>query len=253
MAELRAEQADSQRRGVGRWRAGTKLAAALLTVGVAAALPVRAWWAQGLLALLLLGAALGSGAPLPRLLRPWRLLAVGLVVSLPLALLPTPNPDSSVLVAGVEISRTTLTTLWAIYSKSALVVLAVGLFASLMTSREALQAAAALHVPRTVKVLVWLAAAWVRNLNHMARERQLAVRSRGVGRGVMRLRVAALSSRALMGEALRVTDTLACALVARGFRGDLPALPGDPEAGALPLSFALYLAALGGIVSSALL
>lgn len=237
-----------QRRGLARWPATTRLLAALVTAGAALAVPGRAWWAQGVLALFLLVVGGASGVAPGKLIKRLIPLALAGVICLPLALIPGSKAAETVVVAGLTFSKTTLAALWSLYSKSALVVLGVSMFAALMTGREALQAATDLRVPRMPKVLVWLASAWVGNLQDAVRRRRLAIQARGVGRGWSRFRTAAHASRALIWDGLRLTDTLSCALVARGFHGDVVVLPGEGAASRLPFSFLLYLGLLAGLV-----
>ena len=74
-----------QRRGLARWPATTRLLAALVTAGAALAVPGRAWWAQGVLALFLLVVGGASGVASGKLIKRLIPLALAGVICLPLA------------------------------------------------------------------------------------------------------------------------------------------------------------------------
>ena len=188
------------------------LAGLLATVAVAA-LPPRAWWAYGVVALLVM-----AYDRRPRRARElaWRLLpAVILLLSAGVV---------AAWGAGAGAARTV-----ALLVKSGTIVFVVAWLGQGLTAGELLQAGHDLRLPRTVRVLTYLGGRWAGELRRAGTQTLRAAAARGPARGVRRLWLVGCETRALMLRALGRADALALALVARGFTGDLPLL--EPRRG----------------------
>jgi len=80
------------------------------------------------------------------------------------------------------------------------------------------------------------------------RQMHRAAVSRGTVTGWRRISLAISLSRALLLRSVRRTDTIAFALCARGFQGDLPILPGEGGTAAQKLTLLIYCILLGILV-----
>jgi cobalt/nickel transport system permease protein len=110
-------------------------------------------------------------------------------------------------------------------AKCLLCLLAAVLLAGTNTSADLLRAAQALHIPRTLTALSGFAITYLAVLADEAGRMLTAMRSRGRMRGLRRrLHVGASPLATLMVRAAERADRIALAMVARGYRGTMPAL-----------------------------
>lgn len=238
-------------RGLRRWPPHLRLAAGLLTAAVAVALPTTAYGAQSacLGLLLLAGWTHGVGAR-TMALRLAPLLGAGLVVLALLVLLgsvglyPAGLPTGSVFRAPPVAARLAL---WSLLSKTGLAVLTFTVLTGLLSPGESLVAMRRLGVPRTMRVVTYLALHWLREISEQAQSLRRAAISRGQPHGYRRLFLALSLGRSLMLRCVQRADTIAFALYARGFTGDLPVIDSHAPAPEAAWSFATYCLVLGTI------
>ncbi len=227
-----------------------RLSAGLLTVLAIAALPSTAYWAQAVSCALLLAAGYSHGVRARTMaLRLAPLLTTGLLVFALLALLGPAGPyfgaPSSGPVSYLPPVATRLT-LWALLSKTGLAVLTFTVLAALLDHGELLVAMRCLRVPRPVRVVTYLVLHWLREIVEQAQSLRRAAISRGEPLGYRRLSLALALGTSLMVRCIRRADTIAFALCARGFSGDLPMLSAHSAPPGAAWSFAAYCLFLGG-------
>lgn len=184
----------------------TALIVAILAVPVARN-PLLAAYAALLLAVLA-ASRLPAGWVLGRL----AILAPFLLLGTIAALLLVPSPQALAIWMSVG-------------AKCLLCLLATVLLAGTSTSADLLRAAQALHIPRTLTALSSFAITYLAVLADEAGRMLTAMRSRGRMRGLRRrLHVGASLLATLMVRAAERADRIALAMVARGYRGTMPAL-----------------------------
>lgn len=142
-------------------------------------------------------------------------------------------------------AQATRLALWALLSKTGLAVLTFTVLSGVLTPGELLVAMRRLRVPRTLRVVTYLALHWLREIAEQASALRRAAISRGQPQGYRRVRLAWYLGRALMQRCVRRADTLAFALCARGFTGELPVLDCHPTGRGAAWGFVGYCLLLG--------
>lgn len=193
----------------------------LLALALAARLPAR-WIAGRLL-----------------LLAPFLLLG-----TLALPLVPPTDAADALRVLGLSVSAQAALLWLNIGGKCLLALLAATLLTGVTTSAELLRAAAALGLPRTLTALTGFALTYLAVLSAEGGRMITARRARGRVRGLGRnLRVAASMAATLMTRTVERGERVALAMVARGYRGRMPALQAEPvPAGQIALGAAFVAA-----------
>jgi len=238
--------------GLRRWPPHLRLAAGLLTVVTIVALPAAAYGAQAMCLGLLLVAGWGHGVRTRVMLR--RLAPILSAGMLMLALMALLAPGG--LLAGGGFAgpiaqlppRPARLALWALLSKTGLAVLTLTVLTGLLSRGELLVAMRRLRVPRTVRVVSYLALHWLLEISEQAQSLRRAAALRGQAQGYRRVRLALSLGRALMLRCVRRADTLAFALCARGFTGDLPVLDSSLVVPGAVWAFAGYCLLLGALL-----
>ncbi len=191
--------------------ARVKLVCALVLVVAILATPVAANVLQAVYAAVLVAIAAASRLPAAWVLRRMAILAPFLVLGT-VAVMFLPSAEAI--------------SLWiSVGGKCVLALLGSVLLAGTTTSADLLRAAHALHVPRTLTALSGFALAYIAVLAEEAGRMITAMRSRGGVRGLgRRLRVGVSMLATLMARTAERADRIALAMVARGYRGTMPAL-----------------------------
>jgi cobalt/nickel transport system permease protein len=176
--------------------------------------------------------------------RPGPLLSFGLIALALVLLAPvTPGtPTTGLPWVGHPVSAQSLRFLASVWTKSALVLAWVTVFAQRLSDRDLLEGLTGLRLPSRVTGLCYL---MVRNLQGVGAEVRRLVRAceaRGRPRGWRAITVAAAIAGVLLMRLARRADSQALALVARGFQGPLPLLDWRP----LRAGQAMALLGLGG-------
>lgn len=195
--------------------------AVLLAIAAASRLPLR--WIAGRLVLL----------------APFLLLG-----TLALPLVPPADAADARQALGLSVSAQTALLWLSVGGKCLLVLLAATLLNGATASAELLRAAASLGLPRTLTALTGFALTYLAVLGAEGERMVVARRARGRVRGPGRnLRVAASMAATLMARAVERGERVALAMVARGYRGRMPALQAGPApAGQVALGAAFVLA-----------
>ena len=237
--------------GLRRWPPHLRLAAGLLTAVAVVALPATAYWAQGaFLSLLLLAGWTHGVRTRTMILRLAPLLGAGVMVLAlmvllgPAGLYPGGLPARPASYAPPVATRLAL---WALLSKTGLTVLTFTVLTGLLSPGESLVAMRRLGVPRTMRVITYLALHWLREISEQVESLRRAATSRGQPRGYRRVLLALSLGRSLMLRCVQRADTIAFALCARGFTGDLPVIDSHAPAPGAAWSFAAYCLLLGTI------
>jgi cobalt/nickel transport system permease protein len=237
--------------GLRRWPPHLRLIAGLLTAVVVVALPTAAYWAQGLCLGLLLVAGWTHGVRIRTMaLRLTPILVAGLLV---LALMVLLGPAGlyrgglSTRPAPYAPPGAARLALWALLSKTGLAVLTFTVLSGLLSPGELLVAMRRVRVPRTVRVITYLALHWLLEISEQAQSLRRAATCRGPARGYRRVRLALALGHSLMLRCVQRADTIAFALCARGFTGDLPVLDSHAPAPRAGWSFAGYCLFLGAL------
>ena len=213
-----------------RWPPVLRLAGGLATVAAALALPPTAYWAQAILLGIVLLSGRRAGVSLRTMLgRLVPLLVAGLVAFAALCLLRRglPAPGARVI-------------LWSLLSKTGLAVLVFTALAGLLPGADLLQAMRGLRFPRPLRVVTYLALHWLGEIRERAHFMHQAAACRGEPHGRRRAGLAVALARALLLRCVWRADTIAFALCARGFAGDLPVVSRRAAAPGARLSFLAY-------------
>lgn len=181
-------------------------AAVLLAIAIASRLPAK--WIAGRLVLL----------------APFLLLG-----TLALPLVPPADAADARQVLGLSVSAQTALLWLSVGGKCLLALLAATLLNGATASAELLRAAGALGLPRTLTALTGFALTYLAVLGAEGERMVVARRARGRVRGLGRnLRVAASMAATLMARTVERGERVALAMVARGYRGRMPALQAGP-------------------------
>lgn len=201
-------------------------AAMLVAIAAASRLPLR--WVAGRLALL----------------APFLLLG-----TLALPLVPPADAADARQVLGLSVSAQAALLWLNIGGKCLLALLAATLLTGTTAAAELLRAAGALGLPRTLTALTGFALTYLAVLGEEGGRMITARRARGRVRGLGRnLRVAASVAATLMARTVERGERVALAMVARGYRGRMPALQAGPApAGQVALG-AVFVAACAALL-----
>lgn len=181
-------------------------AAVMVVLAASSRLPAR--WIAGRLALL----------------APFLLLG-----TLALPLVPPADAADARQVLGLSVSAQAALLWLSIGGKCLLALVAATLLTGTTTAAELLHAAGALGLPRTLTALTGFALTYLAVLGEEGGRMVTARRARGQVRGLGRsLRVAASMAATLMARTVERGERVALAMVARGYRGRMPALQTGP-------------------------
>jgi len=201
-------------------------AALLLAIAGASQLPAR--WIAGRLALL----------------APFLLLGT---IALPL--LPPADAADARQVLGLIVSAQAALLWLNVGGKCLLALLAATLLTGTTASAELLRAAGALGLPRTLTALTGFALTYLGVLGAEGGRMIVARRARGRVRGLGRnLRVAASMAATLMARTVERGERVALAMVARGYRGRMPALDAGPAPAGQIVLGAAFVAACAALL-----
>jgi len=211
---------------VHRLDARVKLLCATVLVIAILATPVARPWLLAAWAAMLLAIAGASGLPARWIAKRLAILLPFLALgTLALPFVPPTETTDAWQLAGLELSREAALVWLSVGGKCLLALLAATLLTGATTSAALLRAAGALGVPRTLTALTGFAISYLAALGEEAGRMITARRARGRVRGTARnLRVAGSMIATLMVRTVERAERIALAMVARGYRGRMPAL-----------------------------
>ncbi|MGD9498474.1 MAG: energy-coupling factor transporter transmembrane component T [Armatimonadota bacterium] len=214
---------------VHRLDARVKLVCAVVLVVAILATPVERPWLLAAWAAVLVAVWAASAVPTGWLGRRLAILLPFLLLgTIALLFVPPTGADDAWRLAAGELSRGAALVWLSVGGKCLLALMAATLLTGTTSSAELLRAAGALGVPRTLTALTGFAITYLAALGEETGRMITARRSRGRVRGVGRsLRVAASMTAALMARTVERAERIALAMVARGYRGRMPALTAE--------------------------
>jgi len=234
---------------VHRLDARVKLVCATALVVAILATPVARPWLLAAYAAMLLAIAAASGLPAGWIAKRLVILAPFLVLgTIALPFVPPTETADAWQLAGIELSRGAALVWLSVGGRCLLALLAATLLTGATTSAALLRAVGALGVPRTLTALTGFAITYLAALGDEAGRMMTARRSRGRVRGLGRnLRVAASMLATLMARTVERAERIALAMVARGYRGRMPALTSERAPAAEVVAAVAFVAAVAAV------
>jgi cobalt/nickel transport system permease protein len=202
-----------------RLPAQCKLAATVLFVFAVVATPRDQFWAFGMLAGLVVGAAVIGGVPLLSVVR-------RLVIEVPFlafaVLLPIVGRAPRVEVFGLSLSEAGLWAAWNIVAKGTIGVAASIVLASTTPIPQLLDGLERLRVPRVMVAITAFMIRYGDVIGDEVRRMSIARRSRGGRGGIGQLRALASTAGALFVRSYERGERVYLAMESRGYTGTMP-------------------------------
>ncbi|MGC9316969.1 MAG: energy-coupling factor transporter transmembrane component T family protein [Armatimonadota bacterium] len=238
-----------------RLDARVKLVCALGLVAAVLAVPLRATWLLraygGMLVMLCAMSRLPWGWLGKRLLVLMPFLVLGAVAVM---LVPPAEATDARRLGGLVLSRQALAVWTSAGGKCLLALLAATLLTGTTNAADLIRAGQAVRLPRTLTALAGLALTSLGVLSDEVARMLTARRCRGRVRGTWR-RLATMVSvlRTAMARAAERSERVALAMVARGYRGEIPQLTRSPVPAAHLFAGAGFMALIAAVLGAGLI